>query len=57
MTALDQLQIVKLTLAKREPSTHDPKRTFHPQAAFVGLKIDTLCVQVKYLASVPANPN
>ena len=27
MTAPDQLQNVKLTLAKREPSIHDPKRT------------------------------
>ena len=28
MTAPEQLQNVKLTLAKREPSIHDPKRTF-----------------------------
>ena len=31
MTAPDQMQNVKLTLAKREPSTHDPKRTFEKQ--------------------------
>ncbi len=39
MTAPDQLQNVKLALAKREPSTHDPKRMFNVLARYFALRL------------------
>jgi hypothetical protein len=42
MTAPDQLQNVKINLANREPSTHDPERTSNGLRTFSAVSFDGL---------------
>jgi len=59
MTAPDQLQNVNLTLAKMEPSTHDPKRTFvdWPMGGLINIKalIHNLCLNCFFIGRFPVD--